>query len=148
MTDPVVTITASAIATLAFQKAIESGAGELAKKFTEAAIKKMDDLRQLIWERLQGKHEKADEALPKAAMGDKQAIDTVAKLLDVEMLDPNFATQVLAMVQEINAGKLEDNSSMTQIIQDNARGWQTKVIGDGTNIGEFHYYGTSKADQK
>jgi hypothetical protein len=32
MTDPVITITASAIASLAFQKAIESGAGELAKK--------------------------------------------------------------------------------------------------------------------
>jgi hypothetical protein len=143
MTDPVVTITASAIATLAFQKAIESGAGELAKKFTEAAIKKMDDLRKVIWERLQGKHEKADEALPKAARGDKQAIDTVAKLLDVEMLDPNFAAQVQAIAQEINAGRLVDNSSMTQINQDNARGIMAKVEGGTAYIGEIHQYGTS-----
>ncbi|MGJ3248443.1 MAG: hypothetical protein ACFE0I_20470 [Elainellaceae cyanobacterium] len=34
MADPVTTLTASAIATLAFQKFIESGVGELAKRFT------------------------------------------------------------------------------------------------------------------
>ena len=149
MTDPVTTITASAIATLAFQKAIESGAGELAKKFTEAAIKKMDDLRKVIWERLRGKHEKAEEALQKAATGDKQAVDIVAKLLDVELLDPDFAKQVQTIAQEIKAGKLVDNSSMTQINQDNARGWQTKVEGGTAYIGEINQYGTSsKPDQK
>jgi len=38
MTDPATIWTASAIATLAFQKLIESGAGELAKKFSTEAI--------------------------------------------------------------------------------------------------------------
>jgi hypothetical protein len=42
MTDP---ITASAIATLAFQEFIKSGAGELAKKFTGEAITKIGQLR-------------------------------------------------------------------------------------------------------
>jgi hypothetical protein len=38
MTDPMTTLTASMIATLAFQEFIESGAGELAKKFIGEAI--------------------------------------------------------------------------------------------------------------
>jgi hypothetical protein len=45
MADPVTAITASVLATLAFQKFIESGVGELAKKFTGAAISKMDGCR-------------------------------------------------------------------------------------------------------
>jgi len=54
MTDPV-TITASTIATLALQKFIESGAGELAKKFSTDAIAKMEALRRRIWAKLSGK---------------------------------------------------------------------------------------------
>lgn len=143
MADPV-TLTAGAIATLAFQKFIESGAGELAKKFTEGAIAKMDELRQKIIERLRGKHDMAEAALHKAMVGDKQAIETVATLLGVEMLDPDFASQVQAIAQEINAGKLVDNSSMTQNNYDNARGWQTKVEGGTAYIGEIHQYGQDK----
>jgi len=41
MTDPTTVLTASTIATLAFQKFIESGGGELGKKFTTEAIIKM-----------------------------------------------------------------------------------------------------------
>ena len=53
--EPVLTLTAAAIAELAFKKFIESSAGELAKKFTEGAIAKMDVLRRQIVEKLQGK---------------------------------------------------------------------------------------------
>jgi methionine synthase II (cobalamin-independent) len=55
MADPVTTLTASAIATLAFQKFIESGAGELAKKFSTEAIAKMDTLLKRVWSKLRGK---------------------------------------------------------------------------------------------
>ena len=61
MTEPV-TLTAAAIATLAFIKFVESGAGKLAEKFTEAPIAKMEELRQKIWEKLRGKP-KAESAL-------------------------------------------------------------------------------------
>jgi hypothetical protein len=54
MTDPITMLTASAIASLAFQEFIKSGAGELAKKFTEEAIAKMGQLRSLIWDKLRG----------------------------------------------------------------------------------------------
>jgi hypothetical protein len=41
MPEPITTMTASAIATLAFQEFVKSGAGELAKKFTAEAIANM-----------------------------------------------------------------------------------------------------------
>ena len=144
MVDPVTTLTASAIANLAFQKFIGSGAEELAKKFTEVAIKRMDDLRELMWQRLRGKHETAQEALAQAEAGNRSAIETVAKFLDVEMLDTDFASKVQSIALEINAGRQVDQSNMTQINQDNARGWQTKVEGGTAYIGEIHHYGDNK----
>jgi hypothetical protein len=63
MADPITTLTASAIATLAFQEFIKSGAGELAKKFTAEAIAKMEQLRELIWNRLRGKHPAVEQVL-------------------------------------------------------------------------------------
>ncbi len=137
MTDPV-TLTASAIATLAFQEFVKSGAGELAKRFTGGAIAKMGRLRELIGGRLAGKHPAADEAIEKAKAGDQEGIDVVAALLGVELLDKEFAGQVQAISQEINAGKLLDQSSMTQNNYDNARGFQIKVEGGTANIGEVH----------
>jgi hypothetical protein len=129
MADPITTLTAGAIASLAFQEFVKSGAGELAKKFTAEAIAKMGQLRELIWNRLAGKHPAADEAIEKAKAGEQEGIDTVATLLGVELLDKEFAGQVQAIAQEINAGKLLDQSSMTQNIAEGAKGWQNKVEG-------------------
>ena len=144
MVDPA-TLTASAIATLAFQKFIESGAGELAKKFTEGAIAKMDELRKKVIEKLRGRSERVNEALVKVEQGDRAALDTIAKNLDVMMDDqPEFASELKLLAHEINAGKLVDNSSMTQNNYDNARGWQTKVEGGTAYIGEIHQYGQDK----
>jgi hypothetical protein len=104
MTDPI-TLTASAKAThqesasLAFQEFIKSGAGELAKKFTGEAIAKMGQLRELIWNRLRGKHPAAAQALERAIVGEQEGIDTVATLLGVEMLGREFEGQVRAISQ-------------------------------------------------
>jgi hypothetical protein len=104
MADPITTMTASAIASLAFQEFIKSGAGELAKKFTGEAIAKMEQLRELIWNRLTGKHPAADVALEQAKAGEQAGIDTIATLLGVEMLDEDFAGQVRAIAWEENLG--------------------------------------------
>jgi uncharacterized protein with von Willebrand factor type A (vWA) domain len=129
MADPITTLTASAIASLAFQEFVKSGAGELAKKFTGEAIAKMGQLRELIWNRLAGKHQVAAAAIEKAKAGEQEGIDTVATLLGVELLDKEFAGQVQAIAHEINAGKLLDHSSMTQNIAEGGNGWQNKVEG-------------------
>jgi hypothetical protein len=136
MTDPVTALTASAIATLAFQEFVKSGAGDLAKRFTGEAIARMGRLRELIWGRLAGKHPAADEAIEKAKAGQQEGIDNVAAFLGSELLiDKEFAGQVQAIAQEINAEKLLDQSSMTQNNYDNARGFQIKVEGGTANIG-------------
>lgn len=99
--DPVSTLTAAAIAELAFKKFIESSAGELAKKFTEGAIAKMDTLRQKIVEKLQGKV-KAEQAIATLETGSKAGIEQLSPYLHIAMDDdPEFAETLQRLAQEI-----------------------------------------------
>lgn len=132
------TLTAATIAALAFTKFLEGSVGKLSEKFTEAAITKMDQLRQLIWNKLRG-NPRAETALTAVEQGSKPDLERLVVYLQDEMRDDlQFAAEVNTIAQEINAGKLQDNSTMTQINQDNARGWQTKVEGGTAYIGEIH----------
>jgi hypothetical protein len=126
MPDPV-TMTASAIAALTFQEFVKSGAGELAKKFTTEAIAKMGQLRDLVWNRLTGKHAIAEEALARASAGEQEGIDTVATLLGVEMLDKAFAEQVNVIAREIT--QLIDNHGGMNQTNFGGTNFQTKVDG-------------------
>jgi hypothetical protein len=138
MTDPITALTVSTIASLAFQEFVKSGAGELAKKFTGEAIAKMGQLRELILNRLTGKHSAIDEAIEKAKAGEKEGIENVAAFLNSELLiDKEFAGQVQAIAQEINAGKLLDQSSMVQNNYDSATGYQIRNDGGENFIGNI-----------
>jgi hypothetical protein len=130
MTDPVTAMTASAIASLAFQEFVKSGAGDLAKRFTGEAIAKMGQLRELIWQKLRGTPD-AEEALKKVQAGSEEEIFDVTTYLKSAMKnDQDFAAQVQAIAQEINAGKLLDQSSMVQNVNgEKAKAWQNKVEG-------------------
>jgi hypothetical protein len=131
MTDPVTALTASAIASLAFQEFVKSGAGDLAKRFTGEAIAKMGQLRELIWGRLTGKHPAAEDALTKAKAGEQEGIDTVATLLGVELLDKDFAGQVQTIAKEINV-LINAQGSMNQTNYGGTN-FQTKVDGGEVN---------------
>jgi hypothetical protein len=134
-------MTASAIASLAFQEFVKSGAGELAKKFTGEVIAKMGQLRELIWNRLAGKHQAAAEAIEKAKDGEQAGIDTVATLLGVELLDKDFAGQVEAIAHEITLLQTEDNSNMNQT-NHGGPNYQTKTGPNNTNFfGGEHQHG-------
>jgi hypothetical protein len=138
MTDPVTALTASAIASLAFQEFVKSGAGDLAKRFTGEAIAKMGRLRDLIWNKLKGNSD-AEEALEKVQTGSEEEISDVATFLKFAMKsDQEFAGQVQAIAQEISAGKLLDQSSMTTNVYDQAKAWVTRVEGGTAYIGENH----------
>jgi hypothetical protein len=144
MADPVTTLTASAIATLALQKFIESGAGELAQKFSTEAIAKMDTLLKRIWARLRGRPrvEEVKAAIDQTQKITPEQVNQIAAYLQVAMDDdPQFAADLRMLAQEINAGKLLDQSHMTQNNYDQARGWQTKVEGGTAYIGEIHIQG-------
>lgn len=141
MADPMTTLTASAIATLAFQKLIESGAGELAKKFSTEAIAKMDTLLKRIWAKLRSKPrvEEVKTVIDQTQKITPEQVNQIAAYLQVAMdEDPQFAKDVRLLAQEINAGKLIDQSNMTQNNYDQAKGWQTKVEGGTAYIGEIH----------
>lgn len=141
MADPLTTLTASAIATLAFQKFIESGAGELAKKFSTEALAKMDTLLKRILDKLWGKPqvEEVKAAIDQTHKIIPEQVNQIAAYLQVAMdEDPQFANDIQMLVQEINAGKLIDQSNMTQNNYDQAKGWQTKVEGGTAYIGEIY----------
>jgi anthranilate/para-aminobenzoate synthase component I len=148
MVEPL-TLTASVIANLAFQKFLESGAGELGKKFTTEAIAAMDSLRKKLWDRLRGQSEKLDQALAQAEQGDKKALETIVKNLDVAMDDDEtFATEIKTLAQQIQAGKIQDNSNMTQnVTGDNNRNIQAKAEQGGKQyIAEKMYFGVQEPD--
>lgn len=129
-------LTAGAIATLAFKKAFE----KTIEKFTEAALAKMDELRKKIWEKLRG-NPRAEKALTAVEQGNKSELERLAVYLQDYMDDePEFAAQVQALAQEINAGKLQDNSNMTQNNYDSSTGYQTRVETERgtTNVGGTH----------
>ncbi|HEY9730184.1 MAG TPA: hypothetical protein V6D50_27385 [Chroococcales cyanobacterium] len=133
MVDPV-TLSATAIATLAFTKMLE----KTVEKFTEGTLAKMEELRQKIWSKLRG-DPRAENALTAVEQGNKKELQRLAVYLQDAMEDDSqFANEVQTLAQEINAGKLQDNSQMTQSNYDNARGWQTKVEGGTAYIGEIH----------
>ena len=133
--------TAAALVTLVVENLIKSSVGELAKKFTNEAISKIPELWQQIRNKLQGRSAKVDEALVRLESGDRSAIDTVTKNLDVLLDDePEFANELKLLAQTIQAGKIQDNSTMNQNNSDNARGWQVKVDGGTNYIGEIHQH--------
>lgn len=144
MVEPLLNLTTSVIVNLAFQKFLESGAGELGKKFTTDAIAAMDTLRKKLWQRLTGKSEKLDKALSQAEEGDRGALDTIAKNLDVVMDDDeSFATEIKTLAQQIQAGKINENSQ-TQYIYEGGTGFQSQAKDSATvNNAEviLQYYG-------
>lgn len=144
MPDPATTLTASAIATLAFQKFLESSAGELAKKFSTAAIAKLDTLLKHIWAKLRGQHrvEEVKAAIDQTHAITPKQINQIAAYLQMAMdEDLQFASDIQMLAQEINAGKLIDQSNMVQNNYEQAKGWQAKVEGGTAYIGEISVQG-------
>jgi len=138
--EPVTTLTAAAIADLAFRKFIESGAGELTKKFTEGAIVKMDALRQKIWDKMRGKPS-AEAAITSIEQGSTAELDRLVAYIQVAMDDdPQFANEIWLMAQQINAGRIQDNSSMTQNNYGSSIGYQTKIEGGTAFMGGTYHH--------
>ncbi len=145
MTDPV-TMAAVGIATLAFQKFVEAGAGELAKKFTDAGVEKIDVLWQKIREKLWGQSPQVNDALILAEGGDDAALDRIASYLNVEMdKDEVFAQELQQLAHEITLTQKQGDGSQ---IQNNFGGtnFQNQISGGTVNQGTINInQGPSKA---
>jgi hypothetical protein len=119
-------LTGTAIAKLAFDEFIKSGAGELAKKSVGGAI---EQLRSTIKKRFVGKNDKAEVAIATLEADSAGSIDKTAALnklsvyLDDEMDDLLFAENLQQLAQQvINIGKQEQhNATFTIEAKDHAR---------------------------
>jgi MinD-like ATPase involved in chromosome partitioning or flagellar assembly len=93
------TLTAAAIATLAFSKVIE----KTAETLTTTVLNKLNQLREKIWQRFKG-NQKLEQTLAKAQQeGSKADVDLITAYLQVAMdTDPKFAQDIQQLAQEIN----------------------------------------------
>jgi hypothetical protein len=100
--EPVTTLAAGAIAKIAFDEFVKSGAGEVAKKTIGEAIDLVKNLRDRIRAKFQG-NERAEKALAEVEQeGTPAALEKVSKYLDLELEeDGTFATEVRQLAQQI-----------------------------------------------
>ncbi len=125
------------------KKFIESIVGKLGEKTLEAGLKKADELKQKVVQRLRG-NANAEKALVAAEQGDRKALEDVADYLKVAMKeDQDFAEQVKILVQEIRIDESENTSQVqNQTVESGGVGYQTQTGNENTNfIGGTHYHG-------
>lgn len=101
MTDPV-SLTAGAIAALAFSEFVKSSVGELAKKSVGGTLDLITTLRDKIRTRFQG-NDRAMGAIAEVEQhGSETALEKVGKYLDLELVeDEPFAADVRQLAQQI-----------------------------------------------
>ncbi len=106
-------LTGAAIAKLAFDEFVKSGAGEVAKKAVGGAI---EQLRSAIRKRFE-KNQKGQEAIGQIEKeGSSEALTTLAISLDYEMRDPQFAQTLQQLAQQvINIGKQEQSTTAIKV---------------------------------
>jgi DNA-binding NarL/FixJ family response regulator len=117
-------LTGTAIAKLAFDEFIKSGAGELAKKSVGGAI---EQLRSTIKKRFVGKNDKAEVAIATLEADSDGAIDKAASLnklsvyLDDEMDDVVFAESLRQLAQQLPS---QEQVVMRQENREQSTGYQ------------------------
>lgn len=129
-------LTAGAIATIAFTKAVE----KTVEKLTEATIAKIKQLRDLLWNKIHGNQEAAN-AFASAEKGSKPDLEKLAAYLQPVMKsDPNFAQEIQKLAyeiqQEINIGQITGQNLQNvyggEAQQNNANNTNAPVIQGGS----------------
>jgi predicted transglutaminase-like protease len=113
--DPLSTITASAIANLAFSEFIKSGAGEFAKKSIGGVIELVANLRNQIRKRFEDNNRAEAALLDVERRGDKASFEKIVRYLDLEMLeDDQFAIAIRRAAQQIINYQNQSTAQMSQ----------------------------------
>jgi hypothetical protein len=140
---------AQVIAKIALDKFVESGASELGKNLTTQLSQKVMRLGTIVWKRIQG-NATAVAVLQEAAQEKPEEIQRLKNYLYSLWKDEHseFTQEIKKLADEIHfeLTQIEDNSNMTQINQDNAVGFQTKVGGGTAYIG-IHHHNKSQSPQ-
>lgn len=107
MSDPI-TYSASAIATLAFQQAIDVAGLKTGHPFEASAHQRLNMLRQKIMDQMKGDETIAVELI-QAETGNLDAIETVGNALEMMMREsPEFAVALQQLANEINSSGIEE----------------------------------------
>ncbi|MDJ0715884.1 MAG: hypothetical protein QNJ54_16910 [Prochloraceae cyanobacterium] len=113
--DPLSTITASAIANLAFSEFIKSGAGEFAKKSIGGVINLVTNLRDQIRKRFEGNNRAKAALIDVEKRGNKASFEKFVRYLDLEMLeDDQFAISIRRTAQQIINYQNQNTTQMSQ----------------------------------
>ena len=100
--EPIAALTATAIAKLAFDEFVKSGAGELAKQSISGTVELVKRLRDKIQARFKGNDRAEIALLEVEKQGTPMMLEKVARYLDIEMVeDETFATEIRQMAQEV-----------------------------------------------
>ena len=137
------TLTAAAIAKLAFDGAIQAGAGKL----TEAAIEKSKQL----WQKIRGKVKKEGvKETTLVEVENQKSLDVleqqVVPFLQVAMLkDPQFAQDIQNIAQQINQ-EIHEGSKDNVTLRDFTARDNAAVVGKAE--GENQFFGGSHTHEK
>ena len=119
-------LTGAAIAKLAFDEFVKSGAGEVAKKAVGGAI---EQLRSAIRKRFSG-NKKAEDAIVKIEeKRSPEALNKLSVYLEDEMDDVQFAQTLQQLAQQVanNVNRGCDQTVMQQKNIGNAKGYQIRA---------------------
>lgn len=113
--EPLATLTASAIAQLAFSEFVKSGAGEVAKKSFEGATEIAKQLRSKIATKFKG-NSQAEAALVEVERGgDLTSLEEVINYLNIEMKkDKTFATELQQVAKKISSYQSQNATLLRQ----------------------------------
>lgn len=113
--EPLATLTSGAIAQLAFNEFIKSGAGEAAKQSLDGALEIAKHLRSRIAMKFKG-NSQAEAALNEVEKyGNSASLEEVVRHLDIEMKkDKAFATELQQVAQQIMNYQSQNVTSLKQ----------------------------------
>jgi hypothetical protein len=141
--EPITTAASIVLSKIVLDKFYEGVSSKLGEKAVETALAPIKALGKLLWDRcVQGKP-KIEALVAQAERQDAVAIGKLREHLAIALEDLKLKAEVEPIVQQIHQTivQVDDDSTMTQVNRDQAKGWQTKVQGGTAYIGEIHIHG-------
>ncbi|MBE9030884.1 hypothetical protein IQ266_14200 [filamentous cyanobacterium LEGE 11480] len=141
--EPISTAAAIVLSKIVLDKFYEGLSTKLGERVIDTVLAPIKKLGEVVWQRCFKGKPGTEDLLAQAEKGNSEAETALKDYLDKALVDAKLKAEVEPIVQEIRQTivQIDDDSTMTQINRDNAKGWQTKVQGGTAYIGEIHIHG-------
>lgn len=134
-----ITHSAAEIAKLAFTEFIKGSAGVVGKGLTEAAIPKINKLREEIWQKLSNKQsvERLKTPIEQSKDITLEQLGKITSYLEVALdEDPNFAQRIKFLVQEIYVERRESINQNNDGQQNIGNSGNGNVYNNARDVGD------------